>query len=419
MANSEIFCSSSAKACSSNLELLHSLALREHQQLTPLFNSYKISHFTTPPHTLEHNGTVEHRHKHVVETVLFLLNHASLPLQYWSHAFQTAAYLINRPPSSTLSFTTPFQKLFHQSPNYARLKPLVVGVILGFIPMPLPNSIPALHLMFFLVTPPLMLPANVSTSLPIACVSPVMSNLWIMCLPYKRLHQRNTHDHMGLLTPLRPLHLIPSPLPSLSSISTLTLPTRPYIPTITLPSRLDPTTAPTDNTEPMPTLTKPTTCHTNQQHCFHSLTQLFTSSNTLPLTLPSSTSHPYKETQPKPSFANASLFIYNHGGIIVYFLIYIDDIVLTGNNPTFMDHFVAQLASRFSTKDLGNLHHFLGIEVISTTSGLFLSQHRYITDLMHCAHMTGAKDLATPLRINEFSSPVMDHNRLMLNYIDN
>ncbi|KAL8127784.1 hypothetical protein AgCh_014637 [Apium graveolens] len=42
----------------------------------------------------------------------------------------------------------------------------------------------------------------------------------------------------------------------------------------------------------------------------------------------------------KNSLADASLFIYNNGGIICYFLVYVDDIVLTGNNSLFLDKFI-------------------------------------------------------------------------------
>lgn len=59
----------------------------EYQALIPIISSLGISHFTTPPHTPEHNGQAERRHRHVVETGLTLLHHASMPLTFWSHAF--------------------------------------------------------------------------------------------------------------------------------------------------------------------------------------------------------------------------------------------------------------------------------------------------------------------------------------------
>ena len=39
------------------------------------------------PHTPQQNGVVEHKHRHLVETGLALLNHAQIPLQYWEDAF--------------------------------------------------------------------------------------------------------------------------------------------------------------------------------------------------------------------------------------------------------------------------------------------------------------------------------------------
>lgn len=90
--------------------------------LSSFLAAHGISHLTTPPHTPEHNGLSERRHLHIVETSLTLLSHASLPLQYWSHAFVTAVYLINCMPTSTLNFFSSYEKIFGASPNYSKLK---------------------------------------------------------------------------------------------------------------------------------------------------------------------------------------------------------------------------------------------------------------------------------------------------------
>jgi histone deacetylase 1/2 len=64
----------------------------------------------------------ERRHRHLVEIGLTLLTDAHMPLSYWPYAFQTATYLINRMPTSTLNNQSPFEKLFNQRPNYLKLK---------------------------------------------------------------------------------------------------------------------------------------------------------------------------------------------------------------------------------------------------------------------------------------------------------
>ena len=81
-----------------------------------------ISHFTSPPHTPEHNGIAERKLHHIVETGLSLLHQASLPTTFWTYAFATAVYLINRLPSKVTNAISPYQKLFGRSPNYLKLR---------------------------------------------------------------------------------------------------------------------------------------------------------------------------------------------------------------------------------------------------------------------------------------------------------
>jgi len=84
--------------------------------------THGISHLTTPPHTPEHNGISERKHRHIVETSLTLLSHASVPKSYWPYAFATAVYLINRMPTEVLRGISPYAKLFQRSPNYLKLR---------------------------------------------------------------------------------------------------------------------------------------------------------------------------------------------------------------------------------------------------------------------------------------------------------
>ncbi|KAK0606765.1 hypothetical protein LWI29_004059 [Acer saccharum] len=81
-----------------------------------------IQHLKSPPHTPEHVGTAECKHRHVVETALTLLHHASMPPKYWSLAFSTAVYLINRMPTKVLGYHSPYFRLFGKEPNYRKLR---------------------------------------------------------------------------------------------------------------------------------------------------------------------------------------------------------------------------------------------------------------------------------------------------------
>ncbi|XP_040956008.1 uncharacterized protein [Gossypium hirsutum] len=83
--------------------------------------------------------------------------------------------------------------------------------------------------------------------------------------------------------------------------------------------------------------------------------------------------------------------------VLLYVLVYVDDIIITGNHQGSIDGFVSTLDTQFSLKDLGLLSYFFGIEVTSTTDGLFLSQCKYVLDLLRKARMDQTNGSPTPM----------------------
>lgn len=63
------------------------------------------------------------------------------------------------------------------------------------------------------------------------------------------------------------------------------------------------------------------------------------------------------------SKSDTSMFIYRDSSSIVVFLIYVDDILVTGNDFKLIQHFISSLGSLFMVKDIGDLSYFLGIQV--------------------------------------------------------
>jgi hypothetical protein len=62
--------------------------------------------------------------------------------------------------------------------------------------------------------------------------------------------------------------------------------------------------------------------------------------------------------------------------------VYVDDIVLTGNDDGEIQNLKHLLANEFEIKDLGSLKYFLGIEVARSKHDIFISQRKYILDLL-------------------------------------
>ncbi|XP_021992186.1 uncharacterized mitochondrial protein AtMg00810-like [Helianthus annuus] len=84
----------------------------------------------------------------------------------------------------------------------------------------------------------------------------------------------------------------------------------------------------------------------------------------------------------------------------MYLLVYVDDLILTGNHSQTILSFVTTLDKEFAIKDLGRLNYFLGLEVTYTSNGLFLNQSKYTMDILTRAKMLDAKPAPTPLSSN-------------------
>lgn len=76
----------------------------------------------------------------------------------------------------------------------------------------------------------------------------------------------------------------------------------------------------------------------------------------------------------KYSQADTSVFIFHRGSCLLYLLVYVDDIILTGNHEPSIARFITRLKNEFDIKDMGKLSYFLGVEVSYKYDGLFLNQ---------------------------------------------
>ncbi|GJW05787.1 ribonuclease H-like domain-containing protein [Tanacetum coccineum] len=84
-------------------------------------------------------------------------------------------------------------------------------------------------------------------------------------------------------------------------------------------------------------------------------------------------------------------------GIFLALLVYVDDIIITGNDTSEIEKFKEFLRTKFMIKDLGNLKYFLRIEVINTDKGICLNQRKYVLDLLTDYGMLACKPARTPM----------------------
>ena len=97
------------------------------------------------------------------------------------------------------------------------------------------------------------------------------------------------------------------------------------------------------------------------------------------------------------STADHTLFIKKTSSGIVVMVVYVDDIILTGDDVKAIEATKAHLQKHFVTKDLGSLRYFLGIEVARSCEGMVLSQWKYVLDLLKETGMLGAKPANIPM----------------------
>lgn len=91
------------------------------------------------------------------------------------------------------------------------------------------------------------------------------------------------------------------------------------------------------------------------------------------------------------------LFVKVTGSRFLGLVVYVDDVLITASDDYDISDLKTHLHSLFTIKDLGAIHYFLGVEISLSTAGTYLSQLKYILDLLTEIGLTGAKPADLPL----------------------
>ena len=103
----------------------------------------------------------------------------------------------------------------------------------------------------------------------------------------------------------------------------------------------------------------------------------------------------------KQSNSDHTLFLKRRNGLITCLIIYVDDMIITGNDEEEMTRLKVNLFKEFEMKDLGRLKYFLGIEVLRSRQGIFICQKKYVLDLLAETGMIDCKPVDTPMMVNQ------------------
>lgn len=104
-----------------------------------------------------------------------------------------------------------------------------------------------------------------------------------------------------------------------------------------------------------------------------------------------------------------TLFLKHQSGKVTALIIYVDDMIITGDDFEEISRLQEQLAAEFEMKNLGGLKYFLGIEVARSQRGIFLSQRKYVLDLLSEVGLLDCKPADTPIVQNHKLAKCSNH----------
>ena len=97
------------------------------------------------------------------------------------------------------------------------------------------------------------------------------------------------------------------------------------------------------------------------------------------------------------SHSDPNLYFAHVGNHTIALLVYVDDILITGSNPSLITKLKTHLHTEFKTNDLGPIHRYLGIQFDRDLTGLRMHQTEYALSILHLFNMEDCSPSHTPL----------------------
>lgn len=97
------------------------------------------------------------------------------------------------------------------------------------------------------------------------------------------------------------------------------------------------------------------------------------------------------------SQSDSSLFYLHRENSIIFLLLYVDDIIVSGSDATLLRRFIDRTHREFKIKNLGLISYFLGLEISYVPDGLFIGLAKYAHDILERASHLDSKPVSMPL----------------------
>ena len=97
---------------------------------------------------------------------------------------------------------------------------------------------------------------------------------------------------------------------------------------------------------------------------------------------------------------DTTLFTKKIGNDLFMLQIYVDDIIFGRTNKEFREEFGNMMANEFEMSMIGELSYFLGLQIKQLKNGTFMSQGKYIKDMLKKIGIDDAKSTSTPIGTN-------------------
>ncbi|RVW29213.1 Retrovirus-related Pol polyprotein from transposon RE1 [Vitis vinifera] len=365
--------------------------------LQKYLEGHGIIHQTTCSNTPHQNGVAERKNRHLLEVVRASLIAAKTPISYWGEAITSVVYLINRVPSSSINFQTPLQALTNVvvAPTIPNLPPRVFGCM-EFV-----------HLHKHQRT------KITSHALQCVFVGYVLHKRDIDGEYHKEIQTLDYDYHISKKDESGQSELVNQevgeldmsgqrfgsedvfteiPNQSSSVEGVLNLEPDPFMKR--LPhrhNRVIPNSVQEALVDPRMHGVRKAMSEGVQ------IEEVIVWVEAIPRAWFGRFTKLMRAFGYRQSNSDHTLFLKKQHGKITALIVYVDDMVVTGNDPEERKALQNYLSREFEMKDLSPLKYFLGIEVSRSSEEIFLSQRKYALNILQKIGISGCQPVNTPI----------------------